>query len=146
MNEHILFVLLPMIGVPLIPFAAAWIKHFLTKFRVRMIVQHIEAISNDIKASMEMLRTRVKEVTELQKQIDAELPNLENRLHTIPGDPQTSEQAKATPEEKDRLVARALVIRKKLATLLKDFDSICVTLGNQADRLEALEGELHQYR
>ena len=135
-----------MIGVPLIALAAAWIQHIFTQFRIWIIVRTIEAITKDIEASMSKLRARKKEITELKKQMNTELSAWENRLRTIIRDPPTSEQAKVTQDEKERLRTRVLVIQQRFTALLNDFESISVALERQADRLQALEEELHQYR
>ncbi|KGO41015.1 hypothetical protein PEX1_090160 [Penicillium expansum] len=137
MNEHILFVVFPMIGLALIPLAAPWIQRFSTQFRIWIIVRIIEDTAKDIKVSMEELRIREKEMIELKKQADAEL---------ILRDTPTSEQAKVTQDNKERFRVRLLVIQQKFAALRRDFYSIHVTLGDQTDRLQAFEEELHQYR
>jgi hypothetical protein len=90
MNEQMSIVVLPMIGVPLISLAAAWIQHSIAKFRTWMTVRIIEVFEKDLETSTNKVVALEKEMNELKKQVETELP-WDNVLRTILPDTPTLE-------------------------------------------------------
>ncbi|KAJ6128706.1 hypothetical protein N7471_009923 [Penicillium samsonianum] len=149
MNEFLFFIVFPMVGVPLITLAIAWIEHFVNKFRIWMFVRTTDALVKDVETYNNKVINWKKEVTELKEQVyvvGAELPVLENRLLTILRDTPTSEQAKAAHDETERLKDRIRGFRQKLVVLSKDGHSLSAMHMNQIDRLAALQQRLNQWR
>ncbi|KAJ5796378.1 uncharacterized protein N7518_004918 [Penicillium psychrosexuale] len=149
MNGLILFVVLPMAGIPLISLAAAWIQHFVTKFHVWMIVRTTNALRKDIETYQSKVILWNKEMAGLEEQMDAEeaeLPAWQSRFYMILRDTPTSEQAKAVHGETERLLDKIRGIRQKFTFLLKDRDSLSAIHIKQIDRLGDLKKTLEQWR
>ena len=127
MNGFFLFVVSPMVGIPLISLAAAWIQHFVAKFHVWMIVRTTNALRKEIETYQNKVTIWKKYMTEIKEQIDveeAELPAWQSRLYMTLRDPPISEQAKTVHDGTEKSLDRIRGMQQKLTVVSKDGDSL----------------------
>ncbi|KAJ5383627.1 hypothetical protein N7517_001538 [Penicillium concentricum] len=149
MDGLIFFVVFPMVDIPLISWAAAWIKLLLARLHVWMIRRTFNALKRDIETWETKMFVWANEFRELKKQLNMEMaasPAWENRLHAIQRDRPTPVQAMFVHDETERLKARTRWFRHKLILLLKERKSLLAMRMNHLERLGILEQSINLFR
>ncbi|KAJ5959402.1 uncharacterized protein N7479_006552 [Penicillium vulpinum] len=139
MNQLIFFVLLPMVGIPLMSLATAWIQPFITEFRRWMA----NDINNDLDVLDDKLAAFKKEMDELEELLEAEEAEFRVRkiqAYTILHDTPTVHQATAVRDEAARWKFRRRELRRRAKAALKGKREFLLEISRDLnDRPRALE-------
>ncbi|OQE88309.1 hypothetical protein PENNAL_c0017G05140 [Penicillium nalgiovense] len=149
MNELLYFVVLPMVCIPLASLVAAWTWRFASKFHVWMLHQSIDAVRKDIQSYEAKMTAWNKDLIELNAEVmaeDAEAQARKQQLQTILQGMPAAEQAHILHSEAERRKYRKDEFVKRLITLMGDREYIGRMLMKQAEKVEALDRKVNQYR